>query len=846
MNTSSFSLFIFLFLHLLLLPLHIAFANNATSYLPLENIALNCGTNSSEKVPYDERIWTGDAGSAYVSSNDAETNKSLMAKASVINASVHDVPYMTARVFHSPFAYRFNVTPGSKFVRLHFYPTSYSGLDVSKAFVSVTAGNFTLMHNLSVSLTADYLNKAYLMKEFIIHVSGRTLELTFSPSSNASDVYAFVNGIEVVSMPSNLYIQGDNAHIPLVGHYPELYYIHNDSALETMYRVNVGGDDIPAKYDTGMFRTWTGDDDYLFLPLAALEPSDMVSPILYPETAPAYLAPELVYRTAREMALFQDERLNLNYNLSWFFPIDSGFNYLIRLHFCNIYQDITMVNKIVFTIYLNNQTANDEVDVIAMSGGPRIPVYLDFVVMVPETSEGKQDLWVDLHPDVRTKPQQYNAFLNGVEIFKLSNWDGNLAGINPISGKSESVVPVTHVAISKNPKKITFIIIGCGLSLVALGGSILFFVIVYMLKLVEPRKISWRHLLILIRNKVRKAHKSSFRHHNFSMGEIRVATNNFDEALVIGIGGFGKVYKASFDGGSTFLAIKRSNPMSEQGALEFETEIHVLSQLRHHNLVSLLSHCQEDGEMILAYEYMSNGTPFDHLHLRSREELPLSWIQRLEICIGVARGLHYLHTGTEHKFIHRDIKTSNILLDHNWVAKVSDFGLTKASNPALVSTNVKGSVGYLDPEYFRRHKLTEKSDVYSFGVVLLEVLSARLAVNPVEDDEHGNLAEWAQYCCENGIATQLVDPDLEGKIATESFETYIEVAKKCLAEKGVERPTMSDVLQRLVLALQLQRNADNNIEPTRDGKRTENTDLERNSDLTPGIEFSEIMIPIGR
>ncbi|KAI9092031.1 hypothetical protein K1719_027966 [Acacia pycnantha] len=119
---------------------------------------------------------------------------------------------------------------------------SYSGLDVSKAFVSVTAGNFTLMRNLStVSLTADYLNKAYLMEEFIIHVSGRTLELTFSPSSNASDVYAFVNGIEVVSMPSNLYIQGDNAHIPLVGHDPVRYYIHNDSALETMYRINTGG-----------------------------------------------------------------------------------------------------------------------------------------------------------------------------------------------------------------------------------------------------------------------------------------------------------------------------------------------------------------------------------------------------------------------------------------------------------------------------------------------------------------------------------------------------------------------------------------------------------------------------
>ncbi|XP_028778174.1 receptor-like protein kinase FERONIA [Neltuma alba] len=841
MNTSSFSLFIILFLHLLLLPLHIASANNA-SYLPLENIALNCGTSSSERVSYNGRNWTGDAGSEYVSSN-AEA-KSLVAKASMINESVPDVPYMTARVFYSQFTYRFNVTPGPKFVRLHFCPTSYLGtLDVYKGFISVTAGNFTLLHNLSVSLTTDYINKPYLMKEFIIHVSGRTLELTFTPSSSASDVYAFVSGIEVVSMPSNLYIQGDNAHIPLVGHYPVLYYIHNDSALETVYRINAGGDEIPAKYDTGMFRAWTSDDDYLYLPLAAVEPNDMVSPILYPETAPAYVAPELVYRTARAMTPFSDERLNLNYNLSWFFPIDSGFSYLIRLHFCNIYRDITLVNQIAFTIYLNNQTAEDQFDVTAESGGPGIPVYLDYVVQVPETSNGKQDIWIDLYPDLQSKPQHYTAFLNGVEIVKLSDLDGNLAGVNPNSSKSESVAPVPHVAVSKKPKRLEFIIMGCGLSVGALGVSILFFLIVYVSKLVEQRKISWRNLLISIPNQVRKAHKSSFRRH-FPMDEIRVATNNFDEALMIGIGGFGKVYKASFDQGSTFVAIKRSNPMSEQGALEFETEIHVLSQLRHYNLVSLLGHCQEDGEMILAYEYMSNGTLFDHLHLRSREELPLSWVQRLEICIGVARGLHYLHTGTEHMIIHRDIKTSNILLDHNWVAKISDFGLSKASSPALVSTNVKGSAGYLDPEYFRHHKLTEKSDVYSFGVVLLEVISARPAVSPVEDDEHGNLADWALYCWENGIATQLVDPDLEGKIAAESFETCIRVAKKCLAEKGAERPTMSDVLQSLILALQLQRNA--NMAPTRDCNRTENSHSEGNSDLTPGIEFSEIMIPIGR
>ncbi|KAF7809038.1 receptor-like protein kinase FERONIA [Senna tora] len=837
MNNSSCSLDIILLLQLQLWHLQIAFSYNA-SYLPVENIALNCGTHSSEFIPYDERNWIGDASSKYVSSK--ANSRSQIAKAPITDASIPEVPYMTARVFHSQFTYRFNVTPGPKFIRLHFYPTSYLGFNVSKAFVSVTTASLTIDYFNSLT-NIGQLKLAYVMKEFTIHVSGKTFELTFTPSSNDSDAYAFVNGIEVVSMPSNLYIQGDNNPVPLVGHDDVLYYIYNNSALETMYRVNVGGDEIPAKYDTGMFRTWIRDNNNMF-GAATLEPSNMTMPILYPNSVPAYTAPEGVYRTARAMAAFQNGLMNLNYNLSWFFPIDSGFNYLVRLHFCEAFFDLTLINQMVFTINLNNQTAEKGFDIIALSGGRGVPVYRDFVVMVPEASEAKQDLWIDLFPTVDSKPQYYDAFLNGVEIFKLSSGEGNLAGLNPVNNESESAMLVPHVATSKKPKKIRFIIIGCGLVVLGITLSILLCLIVCRLNFLRPKRVSWCGLLT---GQIKKVMNSSSRH-QFSMDEIRVATNNFDEALVIGMGGFGKVYKGSFNCGSTFVAIKRGNPMSEQGALEFETEIHTLSQLRHQNLVSLMGYCQEDGEMILAYEYMSNGTLFDHLHLRQREELPLSWIQRLEICIGVARGLHYLHTGTENKIIHRDIKTSNILLDHNWVAKISDFGLSKASNTTLVSTNIKGSVGYLDPEYFRYHKLTEKSDVYSFGVVLLEVVSARPAVSLVEDDEHGNLADWAQYCWENNITAQLVDPDLEKKIAAECFELYIGLAKKCLAERAVERPPMGDVLQSLVLALQLQKNSYTGMAPGTDVKRTENIGSNSNSDLTPGVEFSEIMMPIGR
>ncbi|KAJ0609865.1 putative protein kinase RLK-Pelle-CrRLK1L-1 family [Helianthus annuus] len=305
---------------------------------------------------------------------------------------------------------------------------------------------------------------------------------------------------------------------------------------------------------------------------------------------------------------------------------------------------------------------------------------------------------------------------------------------------------------------------------------------------------------------------------HFSLVEILSAIQICNEAA-IGRGGFGEVFKGYLnDGPTTVVAIKRSKSTSNKLTPQLWSEVETLSTVRHSNLVSLIGYCNEGTEMALVYEYMPNGTLEDHLH---KNGAPLSWLQLLKICIGVAQGLDYLHTrsGTKLSIIHRDLKSSNVLLDADFVAKISDFGIARTGRTnqkaTHVSTVVKGTFGYFDPSYFNSGKLRIKSDVYAFGVILLEVICGLPAVHNSEDGDERGLAPWAKGCIKQGRLSGIIDRRLSGQIASKCGKDFARIACDCVHEMPHMRPEMAAVVLRLQGILSLQeRKGSSTPEPT--------------------------------
>ncbi|XP_075520979.1 putative receptor-like protein kinase At1g49730 [Primulina tabacum] len=279
----------------------------------------------------------------------------------------------------------------------------------------------------------------------------------------------------------------------------------------------------------------------------------------------------------------------------------------------------------------------------------------------------------------------------------------------------------------------------------------------------------------------------------FSYKETKKATNNF--STIIGQGGFGVVYKAEFPDG-LIAAVKKMSKVSEQAEVEFCRELELLARLHHRHLVTLRGFSTEKYERFLVYEFMGNGSLMDHLHSQGRT--PLSWRTRIQIATDVANALEYLHFYCNPPLCHRDIKSSNILLDENFVAKVADFGLVHASKDGSicfepVNTDIRGTPGYMDPEYVATQELTEKSDVYSYGVVLLELVTGRRVIQ-----DNKNLVESSQvFLASESRITELVDTNLGDEYDFDQLQTIVSIIRWCTEREGRARPSIKQVLRLL-------------------------------------------------
>uniref|UniRef100_A0A0E0PDJ9 Protein kinase domain-containing protein n=1 Tax=Oryza rufipogon TaxID=4529 RepID=A0A0E0PDJ9_ORYRU len=279
----------------------------------------------------------------------------------------------------------------------------------------------------------------------------------------------------------------------------------------------------------------------------------------------------------------------------------------------------------------------------------------------------------------------------------------------------------------------------------------------------------------------------------FSAEELKNATENYSENRILGRGGHGTVYKGILPNKTT-IAIKKSILFDESQVEQFVNEITILSQIDHPNVVKLLGCCLETKVPLLVYEFIPNGTLFQHIHNRSAT-LSLTWEDCLRIAEETAEALAYLHSTSSTPIIHRDIKSSNILLDENFVAKISDFGASRSvpSDHTHVTTLIQGTIGYLDPEYFQTSQLTEKSDVYSFGVVLAELLTRQKPISVGRPEESCNLAMYIVILLDERRLLQEIEPHILVEAGEEQIYAVAQLSVRCLNVKGEERPVMREV-----------------------------------------------------
>ncbi|XP_075645068.1 wall-associated receptor kinase 2-like [Castanea sativa] len=343
------------------------------------------------------------------------------------------------------------------------------------------------------------------------------------------------------------------------------------------------------------------------------------------------------------------------------------------------------------------------------------------------------------------------------------------------------------------------LLVGVGISfIVMLVFSSWLYLMVKQRKLIKLRQRFFeQNGGLILQQKLSKPENSTATAKIFTTEELKKATNNYDETLIIGRGGFATVYKGLLPN-NRIVAIKKSKTVDESQIEQFINEVVVLSQINHRNVVKLLGCCLETQVPLLVYEFIPNGTLFEYIHHKNKASI-VSWEIRLSIAAETAEALSYLHFAASPPIIHRDVKSSNILLDSTHTAKVSDFGASRLvpRDQTQLATMMQGTLGYLDPEFMQTSQLTEKSDVYSFGVVLVELLTGEKALSFDKPEEERSLAiRFLSYLKDNRLF-EILEKHIAKEGKAEQLKEVANLAKRCLRLKGEDRPTMKEVATEL-------------------------------------------------
>ncbi|KAK1285764.1 putative LRR receptor-like serine/threonine-protein kinase [Acorus calamus] len=477
---------------------------------------------------------------------------------------------------------------------------------------------------------------------------------------------------------------------------------------------------------------------------------------------PKYVATNISVLNVTNPDLYTTARISAG-SLDYYGLCLQNGNYSVSLHFAEIMfsndQTYSSVGRRIFDVSIQGEIVLKDFNIAEAAGGAGLAIIENFTTLVTHNT-------LDI-----------NFY-----------WAGN--GTNAIPNRGVYGPLVSAIAVTPNFKPDLFereLSLGAILGIIAASCMVIILILVAIWYYLRQRNLEDKEL--------RGALDPQTGY--FSLRQIKAATKGFDYSNKIGEGGFGPVYKGVLPDG-VIIAVKQLSSKSKQGNREFINEIGIISALQHPNLVKLLGCCIEGNQLLLIYEYMENNSLARALFGPDEYRLKLDWSTRRKICIGIARGLAYLHEESRLKIVHRDIKATNVLLDKDLNAKISDFGLAKLKEDGdtHISTRIAGTIGYMAPEYAMRGYLTDKADVYSFGVVTLEIVSGK-SNSSFSPDEFVYLLDWAYVLKDRGNLIELVDPSLGSHYSKSEALNMLELALLCANPSPTLRPTMSTVVSLL-------------------------------------------------